>query len=108
MTFTFTQALILTCIIETIILVLFFYREIRIQKLIIASFVVNLITLPIAWIALPLIPLNFLLNFILIEVSVFLAESLMLKVIFEEIQTKRIIIAAFAMNFVTAVIGLLS
>ena len=37
----------------------------------------------------------------------FLAEALMLKVILEEIQAKRIIAAAFAMNFVTAAIGLL-
>ena len=107
MTLAFTQALALTCIIETIILVSFFFREIKIKKLVVASLIVNLITLPIAWAAMPLIPFNFFFNFILIEVSVFLAEALMLKVILEEIQAKRIIAAAFAMNFVTAAIGLL-
>jgi len=107
MSFAFIQALILTCVIETIILLLFFFREIKIWKLITASLVVNLITLPIAWAVLPLIPLTFFFNFILIEVSVFLAEALMLKVILEEIHAKRIIAAAFAMNFVTAAIGLI-
>lgn len=107
MTYSFIQALILTYLIETIILVSLFFRETSIQKLFFASLLINSITLPIVWLALPLGFNHFFQSFLLAEAIVFLAESLMLKLILREIKTKRILTAAFAMNLPTAIIALL-
>ncbi|MFH1545141.1 MAG: hypothetical protein ABIE23_03590 [archaeon] len=107
MTYAFIQALILTCLIETIILVSFFFKETPVQKLFFASILINSITLPIVWLVLPLGFNQFFQSFLLTEAFVFLAESLMLRIILREIQTKRIITVAFAMNLPTAIIGLL-
>ncbi len=91
---------ILTILIEFIIIWIFI-RE-NPEKLLFYSLIINSITLPLA----TFIYIYFFHNFLLMEMSVFLVETFLLKIILELNYEKAVLISLIA-NFVSALVGIL-
>ena len=91
---------ILTILIEFIILWIFIRKDP--EKLLFYSLIINSITLPLA----TFIYIYFFHNFLLMEITVFLVETFLLKIILELKYEKAVLISLIA-NFISALVGIL-
>lgn len=109
--FSFLKALLITIIIETLVLFLFFKTllkkiEISKLKLLFTGIFTSVATLPYLWFVLPLFITNSLYYIVFGELSVVIIESLILLVILN-IKFKTAILVSFICNLFSFVIGLL-
>ncbi|MFH1586951.1 MAG: hypothetical protein ABID38_03790 [Candidatus Diapherotrites archaeon] len=107
MTLDFLQAFILTNIIEIIPFYLILRKEFPAKELVKTLLAINAITLPLVWLILPFGFEFFLIAFLIVEIAVVVAETTLAKFFLKNISWKMAFTAAFAMNFLSAAIGLL-
>ncbi len=107
MTLDFLPAFILTNIVEFVIFFIILRKEFPSKELVKTLLAINAITLPLVWLILPFGFEFFLIAYLIVEIAVVAAETALVKFFLKGIDWKTAFIAAFAMNFVSAAIGLL-